>query len=90
MLGGELNPIWILEAYRQGIFPWPLSLDGVDLLAWFSPDPRAILELDELHVSRRLERRIRNGGYQVTMDQAFADVAAGKVADETVAEFMMW
>ena len=80
MLGGELNPIWILEAYRQGIFPWPLSYEGVDLLAWFSPDPRAILELDELHVSRRLGRRIRNGGYQVTMNQAFDQVIAGCAA----------
>ncbi len=80
MLGGELNPIWILEAYRQGIFPWPLSLDGVDLLAWFSPDPRAILELDQLHVSRRLGRRLRNGGYQVTMNQAFGQVISGCAA----------
>ena len=76
MLGGELNPIWILEAYRQGIFPWPLSLDGVDLLAWFTPDPRAIFELDALHISRRLGRRLRNGGYEVTTDCAFDQVMA--------------
>ena len=76
MLGGELSPVWILEAYRQGIFPWPLALDGVDLLAWFSPDPRAIFELDQLHIPRRLKRRLRNGGYQVTTDRAFSEVIA--------------
>lgn len=80
MLGGELNPIWILEAYRQGIFPWPLSLEGVDLLAWFSPDPRAVFDLDALHVPRRLARRMRNGGYRVTTNQAFEQVMVGCAA----------
>jgi leucyl/phenylalanyl-tRNA--protein transferase len=80
MLGGELSPVWILEAYRQGIFPWPLSLEGVDLLAWFSPDPRAIFELDQLHISRRLRRRLRNGGYKVTTNRAFDRVMASCAA----------
>lgn len=80
MLGGELNPVWILEAYRQGIFPWPLSLEGVDLLAWFSPDPRAMFELDQFHISRRLGRRLRNGGYAVTSNQAFDQVIAACAA----------
>ncbi|MFP6604179.1 MAG: leucyl/phenylalanyl-tRNA--protein transferase [Pirellulaceae bacterium] len=80
MLGGELSPVWILEAYRQGIFPWPLSLEGVDLLAWFSPHPRAIFELDQLHISRRLRRRLRNGGYKVTTNRAFDRVMASCAA----------
>lgn len=80
MLGGELSPVWILEAYRQGIFPWPLALDGVDLLAWFSPDPRAVFELDQLHIPRRLKRRLRNGGYKVTTNQAFDQVMASCAA----------
>jgi len=80
MLGGELSPVWILEAYRQGIFPWPLALDGVDLLAWFSPDPRAIFELDQLHIPRRLKRRLRNGGYEVTTNRSFDRVIANCAA----------
>ena len=47
MLGGRLTPERVLEAYRRGIFPWPIVESGYELLAWFSPDPRAIIELDQ-------------------------------------------
>ena len=50
MVGGELTERWILEAYRRGIFPWPLVDETTALLAWFSPDPRAIVELDRKSV----------------------------------------
>ncbi len=74
MVGGQLDPDWLLEAYRRGIFPWPVRQFGRDILAWFSPDPRAILELDEVYVSRRLARRIRRREFEVTCDQAFHEV----------------
>jgi leucyl/phenylalanyl-tRNA--protein transferase len=77
MEGGKLTEPWILEAYRRGIFPWPLVDETRALLAWFSPDPRAIVELDGLHVSRRLARRIRSDQFQVTYDRDFAGVLAG-------------
>jgi leucyl/phenylalanyl-tRNA--protein transferase len=77
MLGGDLAPEWLLEAYRRGIFPWPLVEGRHELLAWFSPEERAILELDELYVSRRLRRRLRRGEFHFTADRAFADVVAG-------------
>lgn len=80
LVGGQLTPDWILTAYRRGIFPWPVVDAGLEILAWFSPDPRAVLELDDLHVSRRLQRRIRSGQFRVTFDQAFADVVAGCAA----------
>ena len=51
--GGDLSPERLLLAYRSGIFPW--FEDGCPVL-WWSPDPRAILELDRLQVSRRLAR----------------------------------
>lgn len=84
-VGGMLTTDWLLDAYRHGIFPWP-SNDG--WLAWWSPDPRGIIELDELHVSRRLERRLRSGKFTVTIDQAFEAVIDGcataqERADET-------
>src|SRR5690606_33517977 len=62
-LGGELSVPWLRDAYRHGIFPWP---HGRRHLMWFSPDPRAILELNHLHVSRRLARTIRSGRFTVT------------------------
>lgn len=74
MVGGCLAPQWLLAAYRRGIFPWPCVDDDIEILAWFSPDPRAVLELDELHVPRRLERRLRRGEFRVTFDQAFDHV----------------
>ncbi len=77
MLGGDLSVDWILTAYRQGIFPWPIVEGQLEILAWFSPDPRAILQLDQLHVSRRLRRKIRSGRFLVTSDQAFDAVLAG-------------
>lgn len=77
MLGGQLTTDWLLAAYCQGIFPWPLCDGQTHVLAWFSPDPRAILELDSLHVSRRLRRRMRSGQFRVSFDTDFAAVVAG-------------
>ena len=73
-IGGELNPVWLLDAYRHGIFPWPLS-DG--LLAWWSPDPRAVIEFDRFHPSRRLLRTYRGGRFTVSRDLDFRGVIAG-------------
>jgi leucyl/phenylalanyl-tRNA--protein transferase len=74
MIGGGLSPEWILTAYQRGIFPWPVVDEDVEILAWFSPDPRAVLDFDDLHVPQRLERRIRRGEFEVTFDRAFDDV----------------
>ncbi len=74
-LGGKLTPEWLLDAYGHGIFPWPFDEDAP--VAWWSPDPRAIIELDRLHVSRRLRRTLRSGKFQVTCDQDFAGVIRG-------------
>ena len=46
-IGGDLRPERLLHAYRQGVFPW-YDEDGPIL--WWSPDPRAIFELDRFHV----------------------------------------
>jgi leucyl/phenylalanyl-tRNA---protein transferase len=70
-VGGELSPRRLLAAYRQGIFPY---YDHTTPILWWSPDPRAIIELDGLHVSRRLARTLRSGKFFVTFDQAFPDV----------------
>ena len=80
LLGGRLTPARVLAAYRRGVFPWPIVERGYELLAWFSPDPRAVIELDRLYVSRRLARRIRSGHFHVTSDRAFDRVIAGCAA----------
>jgi leucyl/phenylalanyl-tRNA--protein transferase len=75
--GADLSPPRLLDAYAHGIFPW--SSDDEPLL-WWSPDPRMVLWLSELHVSRSLRRVLRSRRYRVTFDTAFADVMAGCAA----------
>jgi leucyl/phenylalanyl-tRNA---protein transferase len=72
--GGDLEPSTLIAAYRAGIFPWPYEEHE---LLWWSPDPRAILPLDGLHVSRSLARLLRQGRFRVTLNAAFPDVIAG-------------
>jgi leucyl/phenylalanyl-tRNA--protein transferase len=76
MIGGTLAPEWLLDAYRHGIFPWPI-IRGCREVQWWSPDPRAIFELDGFHVSRRLARTCRSGRFEITSDRDFAGVVAG-------------
>lgn len=71
-VGGELTPRWLLAAYARGIFPW--FDDDASPVLWWSPDPRAVLVPAELRVTRSLAKRIRNGGFVVTMDRAFSAV----------------
>jgi leucyl/phenylalanyl-tRNA---protein transferase len=81
--GGDLEPSTLIAAYRRGIFPWPA--EGIDLL-WWSPDPRAVLPLDGLHVSRRLGQTLRQRRFRVTVDADFAGVMTGctdRGAEET-------
>lgn len=69
--GGALEPALVMDAYRHGLFPW---YDVGDPVLWWSPDPRAILPLDALHVPRRLERRRRRAAFRVERDGAFEQV----------------
>jgi leucyl/phenylalanyl-tRNA--protein transferase len=73
-VGGDLRPRTLVQAYSEGVFPW---FNEGDPILWWSPDPRAIIELDALHVSRSLARTIRSGKFRVTVNRAFADVIRG-------------
>src|SRR5690606_27904830 len=73
-IGGWLDASTLEAAYRAGVFPWPSS-DG--LLGWWSPEPRAVIEWDAFHVSRRLARTCRQGRFELTIDAAFGDVIRG-------------
>jgi leucyl/phenylalanyl-tRNA--protein transferase len=64
----------LLAAYRSGLFPMPLKAGSVEVLAWWSPDPRGVLPLDGLRVTRSLRRSQRR--YSVRFDTAFDDVVA--------------
>jgi leucyl/phenylalanyl-tRNA---protein transferase len=69
-VGADLEPGTILAAYRRGLFPMPVG----DTIGWFSPEPRAVLPLDGLHVSRSLHRSCRS--FHVRVDTACDEVIA--------------
>jgi leucyl/phenylalanyl-tRNA--protein transferase len=74
-VGGRLSPELLLDAYSHGIFPWPMWAD--EPIAWWSPDPRAVIGLDALHISRRLHRTLRSDKFLVTRDRDFDGVILG-------------
>ena len=73
-VGGDLSPARLLAAYRRGIFPW---YEDPQPLLWWSPDPRAVLFPERVHVSRSLRRIQRRGEFSVTLDKAFRRVING-------------
>jgi leucyl/phenylalanyl-tRNA---protein transferase len=66
-----LDPILVINAYAQGIFP---MADEYGRIAWYAPDPRAILEHSNLHISRSLRATLRKSIYEVRTDTAFGAV----------------
>lgn len=70
-VGGDLSPARLINAYRNGIFPW-YSVDQPIL--WWSPAPRCVIYPDAVHVSRRLRRRYNQGQYSLTADRSFEQV----------------
>jgi len=86
-IGADLEPSTLLDAYRHGIFPMPVQRGGP--MGWWSPDPRAVVPLDGLRVSRSLRKSCNR--YEVRVDTAFAQVveacadrrrAGGWITDE--------
>ncbi|MCD8516215.1 MAG: leucyl/phenylalanyl-tRNA--protein transferase [Burkholderiaceae bacterium] len=82
-VGMDLGVERLIEAYRKGIFPW--FSDG-DPVLWWSPDPRMVLMTDELHISKSLNKKLKQIEHQqhdnrfnviVTTDLAFAAVLEG-------------
>ena len=72
-IGADLEPGTLLAAYRAGLFPMRLHANGP--LAWWSPDPRGVIPLDGLHVSRSLRRSCRR--FELRVDTAFEEVMRG-------------
>jgi leucyl/phenylalanyl-tRNA--protein transferase len=70
--GADLEPGTLLEAYRRGIFP--MHVDHGRLLGWWSPDPRGVIPLDGLRVSRSLRQSCKR--YEIRVDTSFEAVIA--------------
>lgn len=72
-IGGDLSPTRLLNAYRQGIFPW---FNPDEPILWWSPNPRCVFVPGTVHISHSLAKRIRKGGYALSFDRAFSETLA--------------
>ncbi len=70
-VGGDLSIATLLAAYDHGIFPW---FNAGERPQWWSPDPRAVIDLDHLHISRSLARTLRRGSFSVSWNRQFSRV----------------
>lgn len=70
-LGGDLSPERLQLAYKSGIFPW---FEDGEPITWWSPDPRMVLFLDELIVSKSMRNILNRNIFKVTFNQNFRDV----------------
>ena len=69
--GDDLTPERLLDAYRHGIFPW---YEAGQPVLWWSPDPRMVLPVEAYRLRRSLAKVVRNGGFEIRVDTAFAAV----------------
>lgn len=69
-VGGSLDPDLVLVAYRSGVFPW----SSQPVISWWSPDPRAIFDLDTWKPHRTIRQNVRRGGWTFSVDRAFERV----------------
>ncbi|WP_334106588.1 leucyl/phenylalanyl-tRNA--protein transferase [Methylobacillus sp.] len=86
-IGGDLNPYRLLNAYRQGIFPW---FSQNEPILWWSPDPRMVLFPDELKISRSLAKRLKHRDYEIRFNTAFQKVIAACAATPRVGQDGTW
>ena len=70
-VGGDLSEARLLQAYKQGIFPW--FNEGEPIL-WWSPNPRFVLFPEKLKVSKSMKQVLKNKGYTVTVNKDFRAV----------------
>ncbi|HLE10714.1 MAG: leucyl/phenylalanyl-tRNA--protein transferase [Bdellovibrionales bacterium RIFOXYD12_FULL_39_22] len=70
-VGGDLEIATLYDAYTHGIFPWPISHEYP--LAWFAPDPRGILQYQNLHISKSMQKFINKNLYEVRMNYNFQE-----------------
>jgi leucyl/phenylalanyl-tRNA---protein transferase len=64
----------LLQGYRLGVFPMAMEDDSI---AWFSPDPRAIMPLESFHVPHDLRRLARKDVFEIKIDNSFGEVIRG-------------
>ncbi len=71
-IGGNLEPETLLQAYSRGIFPWT-----VKPITWWSPDPRAVFDIESFSLSQRMSRLYRSGRFSFSLNRCFDEVIRG-------------
>lgn len=71
-VGGDLEIDTLLTAYSQGIFPWPISNEYP--LAWFSPDPRGVIDIESFHLPQSFKKWLKKSSFTVSFSQDFVGV----------------
>jgi len=71
-VGGDFSAQRLLLAYRSGIFPWT-----DEPITWWSPDPRAVIDLNTFHIPKSLAKLVRKETFEITVDRAFHEVMEG-------------
>ncbi|MEC7224803.1 MAG: leucyl/phenylalanyl-tRNA--protein transferase [Verrucomicrobiota bacterium] len=85
----SINPDFLLQAYRMGIFPMAMEQGEI---GWFSPDPRGVIPLDTFHQTKSLKRVVSSGKFEIRINSSFSEVIDGCAEreetwiDETVRE----
>jgi len=72
-VGGDLSPQRLISAYKNGIFPW---FSEHDPLLWWSPDPRAVINIPNLNINRTLTKFLKKSPFTVTLNKNFNEVIA--------------
>ncbi|MFO7752756.1 MAG: leucyl/phenylalanyl-tRNA--protein transferase [Desulfobacteraceae bacterium] len=80
-VGGDLSTERLIEAYKNGIFPWYAHNEPI---LWWTPDPRLILYPRDIRVSRSLAKRLRKNFFSVSMDTAFEEVVRNCAHTRTI------
>lgn len=69
----EITAEMLLYAYASGVFPMAESADSDEIL-WIDPDRRGVIPLNELHISRSLQKLLKSNQYSISINQQFSDV----------------
>lgn len=86
-VGGDLSTERLLLAYRNGIFPW---FEDDEEIMWWSPDPRLILDLEDLKVSKSLKRIIKSDRFEVRFNTQFEAVVNACAGIDRNDEYGTW
>lgn len=70
-VGGKLDPVWLIEAYSAGVFPW---FNESDPIMWWSPNPRSVVYPGEVKISKSMKQLLNNGSFELRVDSSFESV----------------